>query len=187
MKKYAFVNAEGRAAYTAIPSDQDVFEDGQEHFGLTVRAIPFESDDGEVISSWYWAGAVQKVLPPCPSEVHSWDLATEQWLDKRTEPEKQAALWAQAKIERTQEIFAPLTTPHGVFDADVWSQKNITDAILYLQLANAAATIDFTLADNTVVALTLEQLIEVGTLLGQRTQAAHDKARQRREEIFGAN
>jgi hypothetical protein len=88
--------------------------------------------------------------------------------------------WAYIKQSRTDAIASPLTTPYGVFDCTPTARTSITDAVLMLQtLASMGTptTIDFTLADNSVVTLNTSQMIEVGLMLGQKVQIAHSRAR----------
>lgn len=108
-------------------------------------------------------------------------------MDQRnTLNDAKSRLWGRVKQARAVAIDSPLTTPFGVFDSDAKSRAFITDAVLLLQtLADAGTpqTIDFTLADNSVVTLGLEQMVTVGLLLGQKVQAVYTHCRALRAAI----
>jgi hypothetical protein len=70
---------------------------------------------------------------------------------------------------------AVLPTPFGAIDGDDKSKTKVTQTVTFWQLLErlneAPATIDFTLANNTQVAVTPEQLDVMGALLGAREQS----------------
>ena len=111
------------------------------------------------------------------------------WIDLRALSDVKAARWAAIKVARDAAITKPLVTPYGTFDATPVAQKSITDAVLMLQTLQAMGTpetIDFTLANNTTVTLTTEQMVNVGLLLGAQTQAAYTMGRGLRVQIEAA-
>lgn len=93
------------------------------------------------------------------------------------------------KAAKSVEITSPLTTPYGIFDCDAESEKRITGAIMMLQTLEGMGTpttVDFVLADNSVVTLTTAQMVEVGLIMGARVQAAISKASSLRSAIEAA-
>jgi hypothetical protein len=128
-------------------------------------------------------------MPAQPSGAHVFDWTTKQWVDPRTLKDLQDARWEIIKAARAAYIDAPLSTPHGTFDSDASARTSITDAVLMLKSQEdlgQAGTIDFTLADNSVVTLTTSQMVEVGLLLGQKIQQAYTTSRARRAAIEAA-
>lgn len=121
-----------------------------------------------------------------PTNYHKFNYVIKQWVDPRTVETIKAQKWEEIKLARDTESVSPLTTPYGIFDADPKSQKNITDAILYLQILNNSSTINFTLHDNSVVEMDLTKLVNVGLLLGQRTQSLQNKGTTLRNQIDAA-
>jgi hypothetical protein len=110
-------------------------------------------------------------------------------LDLRTLEQRKAERWEQIKLARTAAINAPLVTPYGTFDADPASRQNITDAILMVQTLDQLgepSSIDFTLADNSVVTLTVSEMVDVGLRLGAQVQAAHATSRVLRGQLDAA-
>ena len=135
---------------------------------------------------YYIVNDILIAMPEQPSKNHIFNWTTKTWNDPRTLTDFKNAKWEQIKTSRDQLINGLLQTPFGTFDADPKSQKSITDAIMLLQTLEAMGTpetVDFTLADNTTVTLTTQQIIQVGLLLGQRTQNAYVKGRLLREMI----
>ena len=130
-----------------------------------------------------------KPLPTKTSSKYSWDWQSESWTDQRSLSVAMQDKWNEIKEARNAALNTDLSTPYGVFDANANSQKAITDAVLMLQtMANMGnpITIDFTLADNSTVTLTTSQMIEVGLILGQRTQTVFATGRIKREAIDAA-
>lgn len=134
-----------------------------------------------------WAGTG----PAQPTTAHGWNPVALRWDTPAPLPlpELKTTQWLHIKQARESAINAPLATPYGTFDAHAKARASITDAVLMLQTLSAQGTpqtIDWTLADNTVVTLTTAQMVEVGVLLGQQVQAAYTQARSLRVQIEAA-
>jgi hypothetical protein len=124
-----------------------------------------------------------------PSHPCEWSNTTFAWVDSRELAQVKQDRWSEIKTQRETLITARLSTPYGIFDADAASRTNITDAVLLVQTLeakNEPSSIDWTLADDTVITLTAAQMVEVGLLLGQRTQTVFTTARGRRAQITAA-
>jgi hypothetical protein len=118
-----------------------------------------------------------------------WSNTTFAWIDSRELAQVKQDRWREIKTQREALITAGLSTPYGTFDADTASRSNITDAVLLVQTLeamNEPSSINWTLADDTVITLTAPQMVEVGLLLGQRTQTVFTTARGRRAQIVAA-
>ena len=132
---------------------------------------------------YYIANGVAVKIPDSPNSKMTFNYDIKQWVDPRTVAQVQLSQWSTIKLARQAAIEAPIVTAFGTFDADSEAQKSITDAVLMLQTLYALgtpSTIDFTLADNSTVTLTTEQMVTVGLMLGQQTQAAHAHSRIKR-------
>lgn len=144
--------------------------------------------DVDYRDGWLDAG-VHHTQPAQPSPHHVFNYTTKQWQDPRTLDDLKAAKWAEIKQARAAEIASPLVTPYGTFDADAHSRTAITDSVLLLQTLSKRgrpATINFTLANNADVALSVSQIEDVGLMLGEKTNAAFERGRLRREAIEAA-
>lgn len=100
--------------------------------------------------------------------------------------------WAEMKTARAAAICAPLATPFGVFDADDEARNNIIHTAQLMQTEaqtlapGEAPTVQFTLANNTVVALTAGQMVQVAMLLASQIQTAYANGRVVRSMIEAA-
>lgn len=127
MKKYAFINPNGDAAYTASPATDDTYIDGEIYNGLMCREIPQIADDTEVIERWYWVGDDHFVRPPRPTDFHNWSGVTKSWL-----PNLDAA--RESKLQQVAaELNKRLYLPCNGFDADRVSRERISGTIARLQ------------------------------------------------------
>ena len=83
----------------------------------------------------------------------------------------------QAKRDREQGRFAPVTVAGQTFDADARSQELIEGAVRKFAVLDQAlrgdGSLDWTLADNTVVPVTLEGLTAVEDALAIRDAELH--------------
>ena len=133
--------------------------------------------------SW-WDGMQWHAIPPQPAPHMTWDEMARQWVDMRTQVEKDADLWSRIKLDRDATAEAPLTVlingmPPLTFDADAGSQREILSAALRAWMAVTSRTpwsITWTLANNTEVELTAEQVIAVFEALTRRTLSARASA-----------
>ncbi len=122
-----------------------------------------------------------------PSQNHTFNYTTMQWEDLRSLEQLQDNQWELIKAQRVAYVGSPLPTPYGLFDCDPASRSSITDAVILLQTLagmGQTPTIDFTLADNTVVVMSLESMVTVGLLVGQRVQEGFTIGRLRRDAIY---
>lgn len=127
MKKYAFINPNGDAEYTASPATDDTYIDGETYNGLMCREIPQTANDTEVIERWYWKDDGQFVRPSKPTDFHDWSSVTEAWI-----PNLDAARKAKLQSVAT-ELNARLYLPCNGFDADNVSRERISGTIARLQ------------------------------------------------------
>jgi hypothetical protein len=129
--------------------------------------------------------------PARPSRVHEWDFAAREWRDPRTLLQLQDAKWESIKRQREAAKVAPtMETPFGLIDADAKAMENIKAALLGLREADSlglpAGPIEWTMADNSAVSLSLQDLGTISVLLLQRGDAAHQTGRALRDAIYAA-
>ena len=91
---------------------------------------------------------------------------------------------AEIKAAREAEIDAPLLTPHGAFDHDEKSRAVIA-AKAQVCMATGAG-MGFTLADNSHVEFTAEQMSEVWAASHRREQSARANAAKLRAAVDAA-
>lgn len=94
--------------------------------------------------------------------------------------------WAQMKQMRDFAAALPIVVDGAVFDADSKSVDNVRGAIQGMEISGAA-TIAWTLFDNSVRVLTLDELRHVGAAIMARVDACYQQARELRLLIEAAN
>ena len=130
-------------------------------------------------------------MPAQPGPWAVWDWGAHAWVDSRTLDDLKAEKWAEIKHAREAAKVAPtMATPYGVFDANAVAIENVKSTIIGRRESESLGAqlppITWTLADDSDVQLTTNQLAEVGVLLLGRGNAAHDIARALRGQITAA-
>lgn len=125
----------------------------------------------------YWDGDAFVSIGDPPSPHHTFDYTTKQWIDPRSLDETKAQKWAEIKSERDSLEFGGFEFEGNTYDSNQVSQGRIMGA--------AAAGVDqvWTLADNTTIKLTGDELKELYTALQEHVAKAHERGRQARELI----
>ena len=160
-----------------------VLEGNQELISLNTSKDAKFVDDIEYISiTDYFDGEANKFVsigePPSPH--HTFDYTTKQWTDSRSLDEIKAQKWSELKLQRNQLEFGGFAFEGNMYDSDQVSQGRIMGA--------AVAGIDqtWTLANNTTVELTAQQLKELYAALQAHIAGVHERGRIARQLIFDA-
>ena len=119
-------------------------------------------------------------MPNQPSSRHIFDYITKQWIDPRSLDEIKSQKWSEIKSQRDQLEFGGFEFEGNIYDSDQVSQGRIMGA--------AAAEVDqtWTLANNTTVELTAQQLKELYVVLQTHIAGVHERGRIARQLIFDA-
>lgn len=115
-------------------------------------------------------------LPPKPSQHHTFDFVKKLWVEAES---LRDATVLKLKQE-LEELTATFPTKFGVFQTDFASQQRIVGAIL------AKVPVAWTLADNTIVQLTTEELTEVWSSFSAFQQELRAKYSRLKETIQSA-
>lgn len=128
----------------------------------------------------YWDGDAFVSIGEPPSQSHYFDYVIKQWVDPRSLEDIKAQKWTEIKIARDQLEFGGFEFEGNVYDSDQVSQGRIMGA--------AVAGIDqtWTLANNTTVELTAQQLKELYAALQAHIAGVHERGRIARQLIFEA-
>lgn len=124
--------------------------------------------------------------PPQPSPDHKWDPALSEWVAPPLE-EVRARQWEAIKEARDRAENSTFTWRGHVLDAD---KPRITGAATGALIAKGLGTSfedTWTLADNSTITVTSDDLIEMGQALIAHVSACHAKARALRELINQAS
>ena len=115
-----------------------------------------------------------------PSSNHTFDYVIKEWVDLRTLDEIKAQKWDEIKTQRDQLEFGGFEFEGGIYDSDQVSQGRIMGAAL------AGVEQVWTLADNTTVSLTAQQLQQLYASLQAHIASVHERGRIARQLIFDA-
>lgn len=128
-------------------------------------------------------------LPSRPSEHHTFNYAIKQWEDPRTLDDLRLVKRTQINKDRDAFEFGGLDWNGYRFDSNAISQQRIQGSAQMAMVAQAAGqpfSIDWTLADNSVIALDGNQMLSVGLTMGQHIASAHSKSRLLKQQIDAA-
>jgi len=136
----------------------------------------------------YWNGTQVVASPASPGSAYTWDWPTKEWvLNLAT---GQLAAWARIKAARDAAIAAGVTYGGNVYDSDATAQLRVTGAATMAQLAiasgNSTYSIKWTLANNSTVTLTAQEVIAMAQAVGQNYQALFAKGQTLRTQIIAA-
>lgn len=140
--------------------------------------------EGEVIAAFEKIDDV--IVPPRPSENHTFNWVSKQWEDRRTLADRKKQKRAEIVKDRDALEFGGFEWGGYRFDSDQISQQRIQGSAQLAMAAKAAGqpfSIEWTLADNSVVTLDGDQMLAVGLAMGQHIQAAHSKSRMIKQQI----
>lgn len=119
-------------------------------------------------------------LPESPSSHHTFDYNTKQWIDPRSLDEIKAQKWGEIKAMRDQLEFGGFEFDGNIYDSNQVSQGRIMGA------AGAGIDQTWTLANNTIVELTAQQLKELYAALQAHIANTHERGRIARQLIYEA-
>lgn len=140
-------------------------------------------------STHYVAGGELVAFPSQPSVRHTWNWSTKTWDAPDLSVVKEDK-WAEIKLKRTEVEQAGFEWDVHTFDSDYLSQQRVQGAAQFATLALVnnipSWSIDWTLADNSVITLSAPQMIDVGVTMGNFISSVHGIARTLRDEIESA-
>lgn len=125
-------------------------------------------------------------MPTPPGRHHVWDYYAKNWIDPRTLDDIKAQQWGLVKRSRSVAEFGGFTWDGSGFDSDPKSQSRIQGAsqLATLSVINGQSfSVEWTLADNTVRALSASDVIAVGVAMGAHIATAHETGRALRAAI----
>lgn len=116
-------------------------------------------------------------MPPSPGTGYVFNYHSRQWIDTRNIQDVRDAKWSDIKRQRDQLEFGGFEYKGNVYDSDQVSQGRIMGA--------AVAGVDqvWTLANNTTVNLTGDELKELYAALQMHVAAVHERGRLARFNI----
>lgn len=148
-----------------------------------VRALTTRPDHGEAV--WHAGAVVDRA--PAPSPKHEWDWGTCGWAISLEDAK--ALKLASINQWRDAREFAPFVWGALVFDATPDSLRRLSVAVGVARDVIAEGgqrTVTWTLADNSTVDLSAQDLVEVHRAYGVAMDAAHAQARALKNQARSA-
>ncbi|MFK8985331.1 MULTISPECIES: DUF4376 domain-containing protein [Acinetobacter calcoaceticus/baumannii complex] len=136
------------------------------------------AEDPPASNMFYENGWVD--MPDQPSQNHIFNYEARQWFDPRSVEQIKEQKWSEIKSQRDQLEFGGFEFEGNIYDSDKVSQGRILGASI------AGVDQVWTLADNTTVNLTAEQLVQLYQALQIHIAIAHERGRTAREAIMSA-
>lgn len=141
----------------------------------------------EHLDGWIDSDGQHHAVPSAPSKFHTWSWEDKAWVALL--PAAKEMAWLEVKNWRSNVEFGPFTYNGYRFDGDSAAQRRINLAVMGAQaalIAGVSWSMDWTLADNSVVTLSAVDMVGVAQALGANIAAAHEEARLKRAEIENA-
>ena len=162
------VNSFGKPHYTISGNEEIV--------ALNTPPGCIAVEDPPNSNMFYQGGWVD--MPPQPSPHHTFDYITKQWIDQRSLDEIKTQKWVEIKSQRDQIEFGGFEFEGNIYDSNQVSQGRIMGA------AGAGIDQTWTLANNTTVELTAQQLKELYAALQAHIASVHERGRIARQLIY---
>lgn len=144
-------------------------------------AVFIDTNDIVNISDYYDFDQHRFISIGEPSSPHFiFDYEIKQWIDPRSLDEIKAQKWAEVKSQRDRLEFGGFAFEGNIYDSNQVSQGRIMGA------AGAGIDQTWTLANNTTVELTAQQLKELYAALQAHIAGVHERGRIARQLIFDA-
>lgn len=136
--------------------------------------------DDPPFGEYYRAGNVWVPLPPRPSDSHTFNYKVKLWIDSRTLADAKVEKWNNIKQQRDVLEFGGFEYEGNIYDSDQVAQGRIMGA--------AVAGVDqvWTLANNTTVELTADDLRDLYAALQRHVAATHERGRIARAKVDAA-
>lgn len=179
MKTIVFYENDGRITRVRSGDDQSInaeVEIAQDKQFLLV-------DEACDLFSCYVDGGQVHKKPDQPNEYFEFDYTSKQWVFSLDHA--RALKWDEVKAARTADEFGQFAWGGYVFQCDEVSQRRIQGAV-QLASINPDFYIDWTLADNSVVNLGAQNMIDVGVTLAAHVNRCHEQSRALRALIEAA-
>lgn len=125
----------------------------------------------------YWNGSEWIGIGTAPTAHHKYSYEQKKWIDSRSLYEAKQQKWEEVKLQRNKLEFGGFMYLGKKFDSDQISQVRIIAAVVLGQ------AITWTLADDSIIELTSDQLKGLGEALASHVQAVHARGRVARQLI----
>ena len=169
---YYLIDQNGQFVSNIDGTAEELIARTPEGYSTTILPPPRSTD--------YWNGSNWVAIGSAPAYYFKFNYATKSWEDIRELSVVKTSKWNQIKLERNKAEFGGFLWEGLKFDSDQVSQGRILAALIFNQPT------EWTLSDDTVVELSVEDIQEVTQAMANHVQNVHSKARSAREAINSA-
>lgn len=156
-------------------------------------AIVLDDSDKSPAGNWNVPARCVEIAPPAEKEGFKikWDSSEWQYEAEEKEPEPHKPTFEELKQQKIQELkwerdkreVEPIAYNGKVYDYDDKARDRINAAIIALDLQGEKATIEWTLADNSNITVTANDLRAVIGAVALRSNDLHVKYRTAKEKV----
>lgn len=169
------MSGDGWAVQVRLYPDLESAKSGSNLLWQLYPRVPFDAVD---VSDVF--GSIEKYLTTSEGDLQGGTYVP--YVSETPLEDAKAKKWAQIKGDRVRAEDAGFEVPSlGVFQSDNESRQKIVGAGLAAKIAKDDGkpyTVDWTLADNSVISLNAEQMIEVGQDLLVYLDGVHQRSRR---------
>lgn len=169
---YYLIDQNGQFVSTIDGTAEEIVERTPEGYTTTILAPPRSTD--------YWNGSNWVAIGGAPAYYFKFNYETKLWEDTRELEAVKTTKWNQIKMDRNKAEFGGFLWEDLKFDSDQIAQGRILAAFVFNQ------PVVWTLADDTAVELSVEDLQQVTLAMAKHVQGVHTKARIARAAIESA-
>lgn len=166
------IGPDGRYVSTLSGTAQEILAQIPEGYTVTQLSPPRLTD--------YWDGASWISIGPAPEYYMVFDYETKKWKDARDIESVRQSKWNQIKLERNMKEFSGFDYNGNHYDSDQISQGRILAAFIF------GKPVNWTLSNNEVVELTVEDLQGLAAAMATHIEGIHEQSRLARELIYSS-
>jgi hypothetical protein len=119
-----------------------------------------------------------------PSDHHAFNWVTKQWEDPRTLADFQDIKWEAIKLARAANETGTFQWNGHTIDADMARLNGAATSVMIAQAAGYTYSDVWTLADNTTIPVTGQDIFAMGLALAAHVSACHSRGRALRQLIY---
>ena len=150
---------------------------------VAIAAIRESVEQLEPVDQYFSEGSLH-AMPIQPSPVYVFNWASKQWEDPRTLGELQDAKWEVIKLDRASHETGTFQWNGHTVDADKERINGAATGVLIAKAASVEYADVWTLADNSTIPVTGDDILAMGVALVQHVSACHARGRALRQLIY---
>jgi hypothetical protein len=183
---FAYVDASNGSMWISSTKDESASSHG---------FLEFEVDDHAAAWDYYFNG--EAVVPYSksqlekksnqPSPFHIWSNQIMDWEETRVLSNFQDEKWEQIKLDRASHETGTFQWNGHTIDADMARLNGAATSVMIAQAAGYTYSDVWTLADNTTIPVTGQDIFAMGLALAAHVSACHARGRALRQLIYSCS